>query len=313
MTSASDKQTVGDISLPAGWAWQESDRGVTLNTGAAVTATAVYIGSDKGNYVKESVNVSITKSSCDHPEDKQERRGVVDADCENGGNTGNIYCTKCNTVIESGHATEKLGHRYEEEITKELTQDAEGEKTYTCRRCKYSYTETIPKGGEGDKGGSHTGSTWTRGQSVTSDRGTGEMVMDIKTWKPQTPDEKKRYACMGRESVQYTLDKDNAYRIVIENAMQGPLCFDAFESMLAGYTIGRTYNVYTLPNIVYSKEEEIQFTLTIPEAVYKKGRTYKMICVTKNGVPIVYDDLDDDPRTITVRTNKFYAYALIYK
>lgn len=474
MNAAFDKQTVGDISLPAGWAWQESDRGVTLDTGAAVTATAVYTGSDKGNYVKESVNVSITKSSCDHPKEKQERRGVVDADCENGGNTGNIYCTKCNTVIESGHTTEKLGHHYEEEITKEPTEDAEGEKTYTCsrcndtytepipklpkeeeshshsynssitlepacaavgertyicscgksyiemipalghdydveitkeptedaegvktyicrrcnysytdnipkkgenhehsysssvtlepacetagertyicscgrsyiemipalghdyeavvtkrptkdeegekvytcRRCKHSYTETIPKGGEGDKEGSHTGSTWMRGQSVTSDRGTGEMVMDIKTWKPQTPDEKKRYACMGTEPVQYTLAKDNAYRIVIENAMQGPLCFASFESALDGYTIGRTYNIYTLPNNVYSREQEVQFTLTIPEAVYKEGRNYKMICVTKNGVPVIYDDLDDEPRTITVRTNKFYAYALIYK
>ncbi len=41
--------------------------------------------------------------------------------------------------------------------------------------------------------------------------------------------------------------------------------------------------------------------------------TYKMICVTQNGLPIIYDDLDKDPETITVKTNKFYAYALIYK
>ncbi len=38
-----------------------------------------------------------------------------------------------------------------------------------------------------------------------------------------------------------------------------------------------------------------------------------MICVTKGGQPIVYEDLDSDPETITIETDKFHAYALIYK
>lgn len=135
----------------------------------------------------------------------------------------------------------------------------------------------------------------------------------VETWRPTTPDEKKRYACMGKEAVQYTLAKDNTYRIVIENAMQGPMCFKSFEAVLGDYTIGRTYNVYTLPDSVYSKDKEIQFTIKIPSDIYKKDREYKMICVTKGGLPIVYNDIDTNPETITVRTNKFYAYALIYK
>lgn len=56
-----------------------------------------------------------------------------------------------------------------------------------------------------------------------------------------------------------------------------------------------------------------EFTIKIPKTIYKKGRQYKMICVTKGGRPIVYDDLDINPETLTVRANKFYAYALIYK
>lgn len=168
-----------------------------------------------------------------------------------------------------------------------------------------------PNGGSGNGAGGG-GSDSKASASTSFDRdASGKTV--VETWQPVTPDEKKRYACMGTEAVRYTLAKDNAYRIVIENAVQGPLCFDSFESALAGYTIGRTYNIYTLPNNVYSREQEVQFTLTIPEAVYKEGRIYKMICVTKNGVPVIYDDLDDNPRTITVRTNKFYVYALIYK
>ena len=171
--------------------------------------------------------------------------------------------------------------------------------------------------GENNTGSSHTSSvnsSWqTSGRTdISGGIGAGTAV-DIETWKPTTPDEKKRYACMGQEPIQYTLAKDNAYRLIIENAMQGPLCFDSFESVLGDYTIGRTYNIYPYPDKVYSMDEEVQFTIKIPEAIYKPDRTYKMICVTQNGLPIIYDDLDKDPETITVRTNKFYAYALIYK
>ena len=38
-----------------------------------------------------------------------------------------------------------------------------------------------------------------------------------------------------------------------------------------------------------------------------------MICVIKGGQPIIYNDLDSNPETITIKTNNFYAYALIYK
>lgn len=133
------------------------------------------------------------------------------------------------------------------------------------------------------------------------------------TWKPATSDEIKRYACMGKEAIQYTLPKDNAYRVTIENTMQGPLCFQSFESVLGDYTIGRTYNVYALSDTIYSMDEEIQFTIKIPSAIYKDDREYKMICVTKDGQPIVYSDSDSDPETITIKTNKFYAYALVYR
>lgn len=153
----------------------------------------------------------------------------------------------------------------------------------------------------------------TQSSHRTSSKKVLEGQIVVETWKPTTPDEKKRYACMGKDVVQYTLPKDNAYHIVIENAMQGPMCFKSFEAVLSDYTIGRTYNVYTLPNNAYSKDEEIQFTIQIPSDIYKKDREYKMICVTKGGLPIVYNDIDSKPETITIKTDKFYAYALIYK
>ena len=138
-----------------------------------------------------------------------------------------------------------------------------------------------------------------------------KAVMEV--WKPTTPDEIKRYACVGKETVRYTTSKDNDYPVSIENAVQGPMCFKSFEAVLGDYTIGRTFNIYSLSKNTYSMDEEIQVTIKIPSAIYKENRDYKMICVTKGGQPILYNDLDSDPETITIKTNKFYAYALIYK
>lgn len=169
----------------------------------------------------------------------------------------------------------------------------------------------------GDSGNGNTENSgsdaWTRGESSTTGYASNGKIVDLEFWKPTTPDEKKRYACMGKETVQYTLAKSNDYRLIIENAMQGPLCFDSFEAVLGNYTIGRTYNVYTYPDRVYSMDKEVEFTIKIPKAIYKPDRKYKMICVTKDGLPIIYEDLDNNSETITVRSNKFYAYALIYR
>lgn len=135
----------------------------------------------------------------------------------------------------------------------------------------------------------------------------------VETWKPASSDERRRYACLGKENIRYTSAKDNAYQVTIENAMQGPMCFQSFEAVLGDYTIGRTYNIYPPSGTAYSMDEKVEITLKIPAAVYKKNREYKMICVTKGGQPFIYNDLDSDPTTITIETNKFYAYALIYR
>lgn len=59
--TAFTSKTVKDVSLPKNWAWQSKDMEKPLNAGTEVTATAEYVGSDKGNYEKETVKVSITR------------------------------------------------------------------------------------------------------------------------------------------------------------------------------------------------------------------------------------------------------------
>ena len=172
---------------------------------------------------------------------------------------------------------------------------------------------------DGDKPGNNPGnSSGSDSNKAESALGTSSLVnAGIKAvaeaWKPTTSDEIKRYACVGKEAVRYTPSKDNTYQIKVENAIQDPMCFKSFEAVLGDYTIGRTYNIYAPSNAGYSMDKEIELTIEIPAAIYKENREYKMICVTEDGQPIVYKDTDSNPETITIKTNKFYAYALVYK
>lgn len=151
------------------------------------------------------------------------------------------------------------------------------------------------------------------GDGGSSTDSSSEEIAVYPVWKPVTPDEIKRYGCKGIEKIDYILAEENDYYVEIKNAMQGPMCFTSFEAVLDDYTIGRTYNIYPAHQITYSMDKEVEITIKIPEAIYQPDRVYKMICVTKGGQPVIYDDLDKTLETITFRTNTFYAYALIYK
>ena len=74
-----------------------------------------------------------------------EIRGAVTATCTAGGYTGDTYCKDCGVKTKTGTVTPALGHNYTGKVTTEPTTDREGVRTYTCDRCKHSYTESIPK------------------------------------------------------------------------------------------------------------------------------------------------------------------------
>lgn len=135
----------------------------------------------------------------------------------------------------------------------------------------------------------------------------------VETWKPTTPDELKRFAVYGKEKIEYTVDATNSYPVVIENAVQGEKCFEAFESVLEDWSIGRTYNIFPSGAEIYKMDSSARITLTVPRELQASGRLYKMICVTDSGRPLVLDNLDLSAGTVTFETDTFYAFALIYK
>lgn len=145
MSTANSITKVGDVSLSdyMDWAWQDGDKNKELTAGTAVTATAVYIGADKGSYVNESVTVSITRSLCAHAD--TEVKNARTATCQDEGYTGDTYCKDCNTLLCSGSITAALGHSYTSKVTKEPTTTTEGVMTYICANCGHSYTQAIAK------------------------------------------------------------------------------------------------------------------------------------------------------------------------
>ena len=132
-------------------------------------------------------------------------------------------------------------------------------------------------------------------------------------WKPVTADEIKRYAVYSKEKAEFAAAKENAYPVTVSNAMQGKQCFDSFEAVLGDWAIGRTYNILPNGKPAYRMDSKARIALNIPGTLQKEGREFKMICVTEKGLPVILNDVDTNPETITFETDTYYAFALVYK
>lgn len=143
MEPAHRVKTVGEVELPQGWYWEEADALLELTDETAVTSTAVYNGSDKGNYETESVEIVLIRSICEHAQTAV--NGMRDATCQTEGYTGDTVCAECGVTLLVGTAIPKTEHRFTSAVTKEATTQEEGILTYACGACGYSYTEAIAK------------------------------------------------------------------------------------------------------------------------------------------------------------------------
>lgn len=102
-------EKISEISLPKNWVWQDADKDTALEVGVTVSATAVYTGADKGNYETESVEVSVTRSACDHA--NTELRNAKAASCQETGYTGDTYCKDCGELVASGTVIPLADHQ----------------------------------------------------------------------------------------------------------------------------------------------------------------------------------------------------------
>lgn len=221
MAPAHSAKKVGDITLPDGWNWSDTDKDKELTDGVAVTATAVYTGADKGNYENVSVTITITRSSCDHK--NTEVRDKKEVTCTEDGYSGDVYCKDCTVLVTKGSVITHPGHLLREVAAKDATATVAGNIAYyVCENAgcgKYfadnaAKTEITDKssiiipatgggslsgGGSSSSGGASSGGSSSGGSSSdgTSGGGTSSGTTD----KPSVP--KKGTKIKGNDGSTY--------------------------------------------------------------------------------------------------------------
>jgi hypothetical protein len=112
----------------------------------------------------------------------------------------------------------------------------------------------------------------------------------------------------GNESIAVSLTRLNkedvppaAEKVMKKNAVgQKPLQY--FDLSMLKTVNGSTENVHEIG-------DTMEVVIEIPDDIYKAGKTYSILRV-HNGELKVLPDLDDNPKTITFRTDRFSSYAI---
>ena len=216
MAPAHSIKKIGDITLPDGWNWSDTDKDKELTDGVAVTATAVYTGADKGNYENVSVTITITRSSCEHK--NTEVRDKKEVTCTEDGYSGDVYCKDCTVLVTKGSVITHPGHLLREVAAKDATATVAGNIAYyVCENAgcgKYfadnaAKTEItdkssiiIPATGDGSSSGGGSSSSGGASSGGSSSDGTsGGGTSSGTTDKPSVP--KKGTKIKGNDGSTY--------------------------------------------------------------------------------------------------------------
>ncbi len=102
-----------------------------------------------------------------------ELRDKKAATCKEDGYSGDTYCTDCSRLISKGVAIKATGHDWNDgKVIEAATCKKEGAKTYTCKNCGETKTESIPKKDH----------TWSEGK-VTKEATCAEDGLEVYTCK----------------------------------------------------------------------------------------------------------------------------------
>ena len=87
----------------------------------------------------------------------------------------------------------------------------------------------------------------------------------------------------------------------------------------AGKTVAGYINIdlYTITKKgvvtkVTSSTEPVTITLALPGRLAKTNNNFSIIAIDQDGKTVVMDDVDTDPKTITINTKVFGAYSIVY-
>ena len=129
--------------------------------------------------------------------------------------------------------------------------------------------------------------------------------LDVVVDRMLTPDELIAIVdgAVGNVAISVTkqADVDEATKKIMKNAV-GNKPLQYFDITMLKTLNGNTQKVEELP-------EAMEVIIEVPDSIYKKGMNYSVLRV-HNGELTILPDLDDDPKTITFRTDRFSSYAI---
>lgn len=175
---------LGDVTLSKDWIWQADCVEKVLEVGVSVSANAIYDGADKGNYETETVAVTITRSACEHEQQKTVKENEVAPTCiKDGFYDEVVYCNICGEVISTTHKTvQTTGHTWDAgKVTKQPTATQTGTMTYTCKVCGSTKTEEIAALGASKAGTILTDSSTQAEYRVTTSENGNDTVAYVKS------------------------------------------------------------------------------------------------------------------------------------
>ena len=211
-----------------------------------------------------------------------------------------------------GAETDRGNHNFGDWVTdREATATEAGTKHKECRTCHYRVTETIPA--TGNEPGTGT---------VTSgvEQGAGTPTTNISTPAAELED------MLLTEDEKQQVQNGTNVRIVLEVQDAGSSVSaedkEKINQALNGFTVGKYLNIdlYKLVGAnrtdITEVAKKIRIVITVPDSLKNTGsnktRTFAVIRV-HDGRAELLTDLDSSADTITIETDRFSTYAIVYK
>lgn len=138
-------------------------------------------------------------------------------------------------------------------------------------------------------------------------------VSDMSELKQSVLTQEDEIALQNGENITITLKVER---------VEGPVKHgddDKVSGNIGGNTLGMYLNVELLkqigegqPENILNTAKPIRIVLAVPPELLKDGRNYSVIRVHGNETTVL-PDLDNDPATVTIETDRFSTYALVYQ
>lgn len=236
-------------------------------------------------------------------------------------------------VCACGEKSELSEHGYGEWVTDtEATEEAEGTKHRNCTACGYQENGTIPATGTenpGENTGENTGGS-TGNQGGSENQGNagaihkevekGENAPETSLSMPEKElenmllTEAERQQVAGGVNIRIILTVEDAGERVSEEDRA------AVDGALGSYKVGQYLDISLFKIVGESQNRipetagKIRITIAVPENLKaaEDVQEYAIIRV-HNGEVSVLQDLDSDANTITIETDRFSTYVIVYQ